>query len=276
MRYDPGNLSIADIRRRFDAAAVCFEQADYVHRATCEGLIDRLAPVQIAPQMILDLGAATGKSGRHLKELYRNASVISLDASADMLQVATKSRRLFSRYKPIALQADALQIPLRNDSVDLVFCNMMLPWIADLATCFAEVARVLRKGGVFAFSTLGPDSMAELRDAWSRIGEAGQTHEFPDMHIVGDALVQAGLADPVLDVDRLVVTYPSTTKLQDDLIASGASTEPFLEGFHNQPERREISLNLELVYGHAWGAGPRPPAGEFHVEPGSIGRKDRI
>ena len=290
MRYDPSNLSIADIRRRFDDAAASFNQADYVHRATSEGLIDRLSPIKIDPQLILDLGAATGKSGRELSTIYRKATIVSLDASAGMLKAATKSRRFFSKYKRLSLQADAGQIPLRTGSVDLVFCNMMLPWVADLTTCFADVARVLRKGGVFAFSTLGPDSMMEFREAWSRIGETDRVHVFPDMHVVGDALVQAGLADPVLDIDRLTITYPSNAELLDDLNSCGASIEPFwkdplpenlsrlkimMRDFQNHQDRSDLSLDLELVYGHAWGSGPRPKPGEYRIEPGSIGRLDR-
>ena len=277
MRHDPGNPGIAEIRRRFSEVAGRFEQADYVHRASCEGLIDRLGPVRIAPRTILDLGAATGGSGRALSKVYRNATVICLDASADMLRIATRSRGFLTKYRPVGIQANALQIPLLPGSVDLVFCNMMLPWIADLPACFAEVARVLSKGGVFAFSTLGPDSMSELREAWASIGETGRVHEFADMHVVGDALMQSGLADPVLDVDRLEISYPSVNKLLDDLNDCGASNDPFLgdplaenqarlksmlEALAGQGRQGNLSLDRERVEGHAWGVGPRAPAVE--------------
>ena len=100
---------------------------------------------------------------------------------------------------------------------------MLLPWIGDLTACFSEVARALKKGGVFTFATLGPDSLASLRHAWESSPTARITStRLPDMHDVGDSLVRAGLTDPVLDVDKLAVAYRDTSSLFRDLSACGA------------------------------------------------------
>lgn len=271
MRLDPGRLSSDDVRRRFDNAAPTFDDADYVHRATCDGLIERLAPVAVTPGVVVDLGAATGRGGDTLHKQYPGAKIVSVDVSRQMLQIASRSRGLFSRYRPVAIQADARSLPLQSGCADLVFANLLLPWIDEPVDCFAEVARVLRKGGVFAFSTLGPDSLADLK-------EQLPVHDFPDMHDVGDALVRAGLSDPVLDVDRLRVTFRKAAGLVDDLFASGACSgdrDDLEAGIADAGEGQDWALNLELVFGHAWGVGPRTAGGEFHVDAGAIGRRSR-
>jgi malonyl-CoA O-methyltransferase len=280
------NLRLADVRRRFDRAAANFDGADYVHRQCFDELMDRLSPVVIEPKAILDLGSATGKGSRALAKSFRGARVLGLDLSSAMLALSRTKRSRFSKIREV--RADARQIPVADNSVDLVFANMLLPWITELPACLAEVARILKKGGVFAFSTLGPDSLSLLRTAWHDIDGDGHVHAFTDMHIVGDALVGAGLADPVLDVDRLAVTFPDAGALYRDLAACGArnclerrrrsltgktrfraATERLLE----QAGNGRLSIELELVYGHAWGRGPRSPEGEFRVDPGSIGRR---
>lgn len=277
-----------DVRRRFDRAAPRFNDADFVHRQTFSELIERLAPVQIEARQVLDLGCATGAGSRQLARHYRRSHVICLDASSSMLREAKGRRSLF--YKPSIVQADAHRIPLQDGCVDLVFANMLLPWIDDFAGCLSEVARVLRKDGVFAFATLGPDSLSELREAWQTIDDDSHVAVFPDMHDVGDALVRAGLRDPVLDVDHLNITYRDTDALYRDLTSAGARNclsgrrksltgkSRFMAMNKNLESRMAdnvLSLRLELVYGHAWGGGPRSPAGEFRVDPRTITYRSR-
>lgn len=275
-----------DVRRRFDRAAEHFAVADFVHRASCDGLIERLSPVKINPLHILDLGAAAGAGSRQLAKTYRKSRVISYDVSAAMLRVAKRRKPFLTKLTE--LQGDALKLPLQTGCIDLVFANMLLPWIADLPDCFTEIARVLKKGGLFAFATLGPDSLAEVRKAWS--DDDNHVNHFPDMHDVGDALMKTGLVDPVLDVDYLTVTYRDKEALYRDLSAGGARNSlhgrrKTLTGkrrFRDMEaaltaEFREghLPLTLELVYGHAWGSGPRPQPGEYRLEPASITKRQR-
>lgn len=286
MDRHPPALVIRDVRRRFDRAASRFDAADFVHRVTFHELLQRLAPVKINPQRIVDLGCATGSGSKPLIQRFRGSRVISLDASFAMLQCAARKKSLFSR-RP-AIQADASRIPLKDGSVDLVFANMLLPWIDDLPRCLAEVARITRKDGMFAFATLGPDSLLELRQAWQSVDEDWHVNAFPDMHDIGDALVRAGLRDPVLDVDYLTVTYRDADALYRDLTSVGARNslhgrKKTLTGkkrFRAMVQLLEagmaegvLSFRLELVYGHAWSAGPRPPEGEFRFDPARISRR---
>lgn len=272
MRLDPGYPGIQEIAKRFDRAADTFDQADYVHRATFAGLLDRLQPLSVEAGLIVDLGAAIGAGSAALAARFRKARVIGVDASARMLNESVRRRSFLSKAR--AVQADACALPFKDNSADLIVANMLLPWIGDLDRCFAEINRVLRKEGVFAFATLGPDSMSEFKTIT-------EIHRFPDMHDVGDGLVRAGLQDPVLDVDRLQVTWGSMDELASDMLACGAiaGEADLLRASRSAPlprgEDGRFAVDLELVFGHAWGSGPRPDAGVVHVEPGAIGRRRR-
>lgn len=279
-------MKLKDVRRRFDRASEHFSEADFVHRTSFAGLIERLSPVVIDAARILDLGAASGHGSRQLAKTFRKSRVISFDLSGGMLKVAKKKKPILTKLTE--LQGDAMRIPLQTGSIDLVFANLLLPWISDLPACLAEIARVLKMGGVFAFATLGPDSLKELRDAWSGVDDEQHLNYFPDMHDVGDALVRAGLTDPVLDVDYLSVTYRNCASLYRDLTASGARNsladrrktltgknrfDAMEEALIGGRQDADLTLKLELVFGHAWGAGPRPIAGEYHLDPASITRR---
>jgi malonyl-CoA O-methyltransferase len=270
-----------DVRRRFDRAAGRFHESDFVHRVTREGLLERLRPMTTAAATVVDLGSATGAAIPLLEKRFRRARVIAVDFSAAMLQVVRSNKTLFSRRH--AVQADARALPFADASVDVVFSNLMLPWIDDLDAVFASVARVLRKDGLFVFSTLGPDSFIEVRDAWGAIDAGEHVNRFPDMHDVGDALVRAGLRDPVLDVDRLAVSYRNAGALFRDLTATGARNSlrnrqrglmgrarfgRFTAAFF--PGGGERSLTLELVYGHCWGGVSKPRGGDVAIDAGKI------
>lgn len=179
-------------------------------------------------------------------------------------------------------------MPLQDGSVDLAFSNLLLPWIDNPQSMFTEVRRVLRKDGLFIFSTLGPDSLSELKEAWSSVDSGQHVNDFADMHNVGDGLMRAGLRDPVLDTDFLNVSYRDTGSLFRDLTLLGARNSlcdrsKSLTGkgrfreMENQLRQRFsdglLELRLELVYGHAWGAGPPRPAGEHLVDVTQIKRR---
>jgi malonyl-CoA O-methyltransferase len=123
----PPALVFRDVQRRFDRIASHFDDADFIHRVTFDELLQRLLPVKIQPHNILDLGCATGTGSKQLARRFRGSHLISLDASFAMLQRVKRRRSLF--LKPSALQGDAARIPLKDESVDLVFANMLLPWI---------------------------------------------------------------------------------------------------------------------------------------------------
>ena len=281
-------LNIRDIQRRFDRAAAYFDTADFVHSVTRDGLLERLEPIVFDAKTVVDLGSAAGAGTRLLMRRFRRAHVVAADLSYHMLERANRKKSWFARTSSV--QADATALPFADQSVDLVFANLLLPWIDDQSSFFAEVARVLRKEGLFLFSTFGPDSLSELRHAWSRIDASEHVGHFSDMHDIGDAAVRAGLRDPVLDVDRLVVSYKDSSALFKDLTAIGArncfrhrerslGSAARLRAMANvlDATRQDglLRFDLELVYCHCWGSGLRPQDGEFRVPVNELTRRRR-
>ena len=274
-------LRLRDIQRRFDRAADSFDSTDFVHEVTRDGVILRLEPLLLEPTTILDLGSATGATGRQLRKRFKRAHIVSLDLSQAMLQRGRQQKSWFSRSSFV--QADAHQLPFADASFDIVVANQLLPWAPEPLPVFEEVARVLKNGGVFAFATLGPDSFREIGRAWAGVDNDAHVNRFADMHDIGDGLVQAGLRDPVLDVDRLEVSYDNAGKLFADLTRAGArnAIAGRSRGLAGRGKfaamtaaladsRGKITLDLELVYGHCWGAGPKNDPGNYRVDANKI------
>ncbi len=271
-------LNISDVRRRFDHAAHRFDAVDFVHSATRDGLLARLEPMTIEARTILDLGSATGSGSRLLARRFRRARIVAVDLSRNMLEATRRKRSRFTRR--LSVQANAEELPFADQSIDVIFANLLLPWVSDPVLLFAEVSRVLRKDGLFLFSTLGPDSLGEIRDAWACVDTREHANRFFDMHDIGDAAIRAGLRDPVLDVDRLSVTYNDAEALFRDLTDMGArnclqNRERSLGGagrframkaaLDDQRKGGLLTLDLELVYGHCWGSGPQSTDGEYRI-----------
>ena len=276
-------LDTRHIRRRFDRVAGTFDQADFVHAATRDGLLQRIEPLLVDATTVVDLGCASGGAARQLQKRFPKAKLLGVDLAHKMLQEARSRKSWLAKSR--FLQADARRLPFANESVDVVFSNQLLPWIANPDQVFVEVARVLKKGGVFAFATLGPDSLLEISRAWRQIDDGLHVSRFPDMHNLGDGLVGAGLRDPVLDVDRLTVSYESCDAMLADLSASGARNalqdrsraltgrrkfRGMLAALEATATGGKIALELELVYGHCWGAGPKTDPSNFMIDASQI------
>ena len=287
---DRPRVNLRDVRRRFDSAASTFDSADFVHAVTREGLFTRLAPLVVDANTILDLGSATGSATRQLHKRFRRAHVISLDISHAMLRQSIGKRPRFSLFHSSQVQANALSLPFQDQSIDFVFSNLLLPCTDSPERVFDEVARVLRKGGVFAFATLGPDSLLEISRAWAGLDEYAHVNRFPDMHDIGDALVRSGLRDPVLDVDRLAVNYDKPEKLLADLTDAGARNtlqqrnrslggkyrfSTMVGTLADSGVDTNIRLELELVYGHCWGGGARLDPSNYRIDASRITRRRR-
>jgi malonyl-CoA O-methyltransferase len=276
------------VRRAFDRSAARFDGGAVVHSEIRKRLLERLDVVRIQPQAILDLGAGTGHGSRALQDRYPKALVVALDLSQGMLVQARRQQRWLRPFQRTV--GDAHRLPVRDASIDMVFSNLMLQWSSDPDAVFAEARRVMRPEGLITFATLGPDSLKEIRTAWSQVDGHTHVHRFIDMHDLGDALVRSGFAEPVMDTERLTITYASPNSLFSELRSTGSgnlalgrrrglvsrsSAEKF-GGAHEQTRRDgHWPVTLEVVYGHAWTAQPRkrPPQGETVVPFDRIGRR---
>jgi len=263
--------------RSFNRASRSFDDADFVHCEARRRMFERLALVQFSPEVAVDLGAATGKGSAELADAFPGARIIAVDRSVAML--ARAQERCGERVEYV--EADAEQLPLADGSVDLLFANLLLPWCAPDAV-FSEVARVLREGGVFSFATVGPETLREVRAAWSSIDERIHVHGFVDMHDLGDLVARAGFSDPVMDVDLLTITYRDVGSLVADLHACGASNvaggrrttltgrgrwKQFEQALEATREGDRFAVNVELIFGQAFARGPgfQRPGGETSV-----------
>lgn len=281
-------LDARAIQRGFDRASTTYSAAAAVQAEIRARLIERLDLVRLQPAQVLDLGAASGQSTRALLDRYPKAQIVALDHSLAMLGEAQGAQRWLRRFTRIA--GDAHRLPLAGGTIDLAFSNLMLAWSNDPDLVLREIARTLRAGGLFTFTTLGPDTLIELREAFRTIDTYTHVHRFIDMHDWGDALMRAGFAEPVMDTERLTVTYPSSDALLDELRRSGVTNATLgrrrgllareaLKRVKDQLDERRrdgrLSISVEVVYGHAWRATPseRPKAGEFAIPVGAIRRR---
>lgn len=263
----PGLADPGAARRSFDRASASFESADFIHSEARRRLLQRLQLARIAPRVVVDLGAATCKGAESLARRFAEARILAVDTSLPMLNRGRA--RWESRKQVFPLAADAQRLPLPSASIDLMFANLLLPWCST-EHVLSEAARVLADGGRLMFSTFGPDTLREVREAWRGLDDRLHVHGFFDMHDVGDLVVRAGLSEPVMDVDRLNVTYAGLHSLIEDLRACGAvnvavgrrSTltgpkrwQGFVNALESQQRGDRISVTVELVFGEAWGTG---------------------
>ena len=208
-------LDQQQLRRAYDRLVGSIDQTDFLCRETRERLLERLGLITLDPTVMLDLGAGTGGAANALQQRYPEALLILLDWSEPMLAAAEKTLP--------RVCADGHRLPLADNSVDIIVSNMTLPNCAEPLKIFSEARRVLRTPGLFLFNTLGPDTLKNLRRAWAKADSAPHVHSFADMHNIGDALVQAGFREPVMDVDTLQINYRNTDRLFADLRAAGAT-----------------------------------------------------
>jgi malonyl-CoA O-methyltransferase len=290
-QHDPASLDAASVRQSFDRASGDYEKSAVLQARVGDELLQRLEFFQLTPEVVVDLGAGTGRVTGELKRRYHRAQVVALDAAPGMLREARRHMSFFRRFERVC--ADVRRLPFADACVDIASSNLMLQWCDDLDLAFREVRRVLKPDGLFAFTTLGPDTLRELRAAWAAVDGYSHVNTFIDMHDIGDALVRAGFTEPVLDVERMTLTYPDVLALMRDLKVIGAHNVTAgrprglvgrgalrrLEAAYESARRSGVlPATYEIVYGAAWGsAGKRaasPVEGEVHIAPGSIRRRN--
>lgn len=254
------------IRRAFERAAPDFERHAFLHREIRDRLLERLVAVRITPDIVVDLGAGTGAALGGLRDRCPRATVVPIDLTPGMLAAGTAAGR--------GICADAARLPLPDDSIDLVFSNLMLHHCPAPEAVLREARRVLRSGGAVLFSAFGPTTLLQLGRAWATADRFSHIAPFPDMHDLGDALLACGFAEPVLDSQVLTITYDDFDKLIADLRHGGAcnATEGRNRGLTGRAAARRLRaalkalagpdgrwpITVEAIFAIAWAAGPRP------------------
>lgn len=259
------------VRAAFERSAEHYDQVAVLQRTVAERLLDHLTPVRLQPRVVLDLGAGTGICLRQLERRYRNARIIALDLAEGMLKRARrKAPRFFSRQRFVC--ADAECLPFSNRSVELLFSNLTLQWCNHLEQTYRELARVIAPGGLLMFSTLGPDTLKELRDSFAEVDGHSHVNSFLDLHDVGDALMASGFYDVVVDAERITMTYEDVMSLMRDLKSLGAHNvtsarhraltgkrrmQAMARAYEAHRNAGVLPATYEVIYAHAWVPLPR-------------------
>ncbi len=280
-QQDIYHLDKARVRASFDRAAKSYDAAAVLQKLVREEMLSRLDLVSLKPESILDAGCGTGHASKALMQKYPKAQVVSLDLAMGMLHktqlintsFTQRIKQGFGLNKQHLLCADIEQLPLADASLDMVWSNLAIQWCNDLDAAFTDIHRVLLTDGLLIFSTLGPDTLKELRAASSMDREHVHVSRFIDMHDIGDALVRAGFSAPVLDVERITLTYNDVMAVMRDLKSIGAHNAAdgrsrslqgrgFLKQLTANYERYrkdgKLPATFEVVYGHAWKPVARP------------------
>ncbi|MBI1395463.1 MAG: methyltransferase domain-containing protein [Betaproteobacteria bacterium] len=274
-------LDARALRRNRDRAAERFAASAVLADEVARRMSERLDLLRPPEGHVLDLGCNVGAWTRRLKARYAERQVFALEPSLRMArraaaEAAGRGRFLAALRRPATrtICSDIDALPFRPGSFAMIWSNLATHWFADPVRAWRQTGRVLRPGGLMMFSTFGPDTLRELRHAWRETGRPDAVMPFPDMHDVGDALVHAGFADPVMDMEVITLAYDDPVRLVADLRDQGAVNAArmrprgllgprrwakFLGALRARGDSGRVPASFEVVYGHAWWpeGGPR-------------------
>ena len=283
---DPDAPDPRAVRRHFARAAATYDGAAVLQKEVGSRMAERLDVVKLTPASVLDAGCGTGDAQAELAARYPKARQLALDVALPMLAVAKSKAsrrqsalaRIFSTFTGGETSGDSgfvcgdiAALPFAASAFDLVWSNLTLQWMSDLPASLGEINRVLRIGGLVTFSTFGPDTLKELRAAFSGVDRYAHVGRFIDMHDIGDMLVHAGFAEPVMDMELVTLTYAKAPAMMRDLKAIGATNatrarpralmgrsrwERALAALETMRRDGRIPATFEVIYGHAWKAAP--------------------
>ena len=282
----PNPVDIALLRRRFDRAAHTYADAAVVQREVGKRLLERFDVMRIAPANVLDVGCGPGTHTAALSARFPAAMVTAIDQSPAMVaRTVPPATGLFARWSGLGkrprirgLVSDMGALPLPREHADVLWSNFALQWANDLPALFAEWNRVLKIGGVTMFTAPGPDTLIELRRALTKAGEDAdlRVQRLTDLHDIGDMLMHAGFADPVMDMEVITLEYATATALWRDIKAQGAvnsmQARPrglltprklgAIESALDAARKADgpIRISVEVIYGHAWKVAPKKTA----------------
>ncbi|MFK5914188.1 MAG: malonyl-ACP O-methyltransferase BioC [Woeseiaceae bacterium] len=257
------------MRASFEKAATSYDAAGVLQKEVATRLVERMDYMSMKPLQVLDAGTGTGFVSQLIAEKYPKAKITALDLAFNMLQQAKQKRSFKQRWNKQFnyINAEVENIPLADASVDLIISGLTLQWCQDLPKVFKEFRRVLAPNGLLLFSTFGPDTLKELRQSWAEVDDVPHVNAFIDMHLVGDALMQSGFLDPVMDMEMITVTYNDVKTVMQDLKQIGAHNvmqgrshhmtgktklQNMIQAYEQFRADGVLPVSHEIVYGHAW------------------------
>lgn len=275
-------LDARQVRRAFNRAALRGKDTAVFHVEVERRMFERLDYIRLLPARVLDAGSGAGRGLGLLHGRYPKADLVGVDFASAAIRNAVRAEsrvgralRLLRGPARLHVCSDIQRLPLPSRSVDMVWSNLALAWVEDPAAALREFHRVLATGGLLMFSSYGPDTLKELKTAFSVCSTTRHVHEFSDMHDLGDMLVESGFADPVVDMERITLTYADAGTLARDLKASGETCaardrragllgsrtwKKMLQAYERERVDGRLPATVEVIYGHAWKGEPRSTA----------------
>jgi len=255
-----------NIAASFSKAAANYERNAFLQKEVADRLLERLELMNSNPSTILDAGCGTGYCTRALKARFPKAKLFGVDLAQGMIEQANKRQKLF---KKIDYQvADMEELSFASNTFDLVVSNLAILWMDNPDLALKELNRVLKPKGLIVFSTMGPDTLIELRESWRSIDQNVHVNQFIDMHLIGDAVHKTGFENTVMDRDVITLSYKTMSGLMRELKGVGAHNmnqarskglfgrarfEKLIKAYEEfRQEDGGLPVTCEVIYGHAW------------------------
>jgi malonyl-CoA O-methyltransferase len=258
----------------------------WLHEEVASRMVGRLQWIRLQPKAWAHWGVVRGGQRAHLAllEKYPDAACFlplagELIADTAIKNIANNTANAKTGKWNIAKLFQTkpkVQVTMpETGGVDMLWANMQLHIALDPQELLAQWHKALAVDGFLMFSCLGPDTLRELRGMYELLGWPAPSHQFTDMHDWGDMLIQAGFAEPVMDMERIVLTYETPQKLLDDLRGLGRNLHPdrfpglrgkawktkleaaLVEHLADPAEGGRLKLTFEVIYGHAMKPKPR-------------------
>jgi malonyl-CoA O-methyltransferase len=258
----------------------------WLHEEVASRMLERLQWIRLQPKTWVHWGAVRGGQRAHVAlldkypdsmcfmpvtgELIADSAIKNIANNAVNEKIGKWNIAKLFQAKP------KVQVKMPEaGGVDMLWANMQLHNALEPQELLAQWHKALAVDGFLMFSCLGPDTLRELCGMYELLGWPAPSHQFTDMHDWGDMLVQAGFAEPVMDMERIVLTYATPQKLLEDLRALGRNLHPdrfpalrgrawktkleaaLVEHLADPAEGGRLKLTFEVIYGHAMKPKPR-------------------
>lgn len=260
------SLETKEVSESFSKAAKNYEASAFLQKEVASRLLERLELMNVIPQRVLDAGCGTGFCSRKLKKRYKKAKIVGVDIAPGMIECADKKNSLFNKIEYHC--ADINKLPFDNNHFDLVFSNLAIQWIMEPKLAFLELNRVLKPGGILIFSSMGEETLSELKQSWLAVDKQIHVNHFFDMKQVGDQVFSSNFENTVMDRDIITMTYQTMVGLMKDLKAIGANNlnSERSKGLMGKTKFNQLKAayekfrwddgqlpaTYEVIYGHAW------------------------
>ena len=207
------------VRQSFTAAAETYDELAALQRQVGLDLLSRFE-LNLTNKTVLDIGCGTGFLTQELMQSTFNQKMIAVDIAFSMLEVSRSKLKEQNNVQYIC--ADAEYLPLSKHSVDLIVSNLALQWCQNLTQVFGGFKHVLKLQGQIVFSTFGPATLKELKQAWSEVDDHKHVNEFYTVDELSVFLQHAGFDNIQIETKQYLSNYQAVIELMRELKGIGA------------------------------------------------------